>query len=91
MNKWECDHAECSCSQENDKNNEKIDEKEFRWQQDKVRQLKQENVKHSRETHKYRRRNTYYSESENARRKHWINAYTFVYSSLNSLRLSKTT
>ncbi len=37
VNKWEYDHAKCSCSQENDKNNEEINEKEFRWQQDKVR------------------------------------------------------
>ncbi len=41
--------------------------------------------------HKYRRRDAYYSESEDARREHWINAYTFIYSSLNSLCSSKTT
>ncbi len=45
VNKWECDHAECSCSQENDKNNEEIDEKEFRWQQDRVKQSRQKNAK----------------------------------------------
>ncbi len=28
-NKWECDHAECSCSRENDKNNEEVDEKDL--------------------------------------------------------------
>ncbi len=41
--------------------------------------------------HKYRRRDAYYSESEDARRKHWTDTYIFIYSSLNSLCLSKTT
>jgi len=90
-NKWECDHAECSCSQENDKNNEEIDEKEFRWQQDRIKQSRQENAKHSREMHKHRRCDAYYSESEDARCEHWTDAYTFVYFSSSSLCLSKTT
>ncbi len=90
-NKWECDYAECSCSQENDKNNEEIDRKEFRWQQDRIRQSRQENVKHSRKMHRHRRRDAYYSESEDARREHWTDAYTFIYSSSSSLRSSKTT
>ncbi len=91
VNKWECDHAECSCLQENDKNNEEINEKEFRWQQDRVKQLRQKNAKHSREMHRYRRRDAYYSESEDARCKYWIDAYIFIYSSSSFLHSSKTT
>ncbi len=30
VNKWECNHAKCSCFQENDKNNEEINEKKIR-------------------------------------------------------------
>ncbi len=70
VNKWECDHVECNCLQKNGKNNKEINEKEFRWQQDKVRQSRQENAKHSKEMHKHRRRDAYYSESEDARCKH---------------------
>ena len=69
-NKWECNHAECSCFQENDKNNEEVNEKESKWQQDRIRQLRQENAKHSREMYRYRRHDAYYNKSEDARREH---------------------